>query len=62
MSYRASTSGCSVECNTCKKGYRGNDAYLDLTLYGSSMDYDETMPAATELFRYLFILDHCLSE
>ncbi|KAH7652745.1 Demethylmenaquinone methyltransferase protein [Dioscorea alata] len=47
----ASTSGSSVECNTCKKGYRGNDAYLDLTLSGSSMDYDETMPAATELFR-----------
>ncbi|KAJ0975070.1 hypothetical protein J5N97_017035 [Dioscorea zingiberensis] len=47
----ASTSWSSIECNTCNKVYCGNDAYLDLTLSGGTMDYDETMPLATELFR-----------
>ncbi|XP_020251869.1 uncharacterized methyltransferase At1g78140, chloroplastic isoform X2 [Asparagus officinalis] len=45
------TSGSLVECSTCKKSYLDNDIYLDLTLSGGSKEYDETMPAATELFR-----------
>ncbi|KAJ4745801.1 Demethylmenaquinone methyltransferase [Rhynchospora pubera] len=40
-----------LQCNVCKKEYRNNGTYLDLTVSASSGEYTESMPAATELFR-----------
>ncbi|KAJ3707300.1 hypothetical protein LUZ61_011005 [Rhynchospora tenuis] len=40
-----------LECDVCKKEYRNNGTYLDLTVAASSGEYTESMPAATELFR-----------
>lgn len=45
------TSDSTIECSTCEKSYLDNGIYLDLTVSGGSKEYDETMPAATEIFR-----------
>ncbi|KAF3331179.1 methyltransferase [Carex littledalei] len=43
--------GSLLGCDRCKKDYRNNGTYLDLTVAASSGEYTESMPAATELFR-----------
>ncbi|EES14971.1 hypothetical protein BDA96_07G133500 [Sorghum bicolor] len=41
----------SLECSTCKKSYPNKQDYWDLTVSVGSIEYSESMPAATELFR-----------
>ncbi|XP_017981587.1 PREDICTED: uncharacterized methyltransferase At1g78140, chloroplastic isoform X3 [Theobroma cacao] len=50
-SYVGSTAGSNLQCNTCKKTYRGNETHLDLVASSGSKQYDESMPLATEVFR-----------
>ncbi|XP_022741715.1 uncharacterized methyltransferase At1g78140, chloroplastic-like [Durio zibethinus] len=49
--YVGSTAGSSLQCNTCKKTYFGNETHLDLVASSGSKQYDESMPLVTELFR-----------
>ncbi|XP_074263017.1 putative methyltransferase At1g78140, chloroplastic [Silene latifolia] len=43
--------GSTLQCNTCKKSYYGNESHIDLTIIGSgSKDYVESMPPVTEFF------------
>lgn len=44
-------SSASLECNTCKKSYKGNGTYLDLIVTSGSEEYTESVPPSTELFR-----------
>ncbi|XP_044509964.1 uncharacterized methyltransferase At1g78140, chloroplastic-like [Mangifera indica] len=46
-----SIASTSLQCNTCKKTYRGKEAYFDLTAASGAKDYGESMPLSTELFR-----------
>ncbi|GAB4845055.1 hypothetical protein Ancab_038461 [Ancistrocladus abbreviatus] len=46
-----SVQGTKLICNTCKKTYFGNEAYLDLTIASGTKEYVVSMPPATELFR-----------
>jgi len=48
---RESTPGTTLECNTCKKVFYGNDSYVDLTAASGAKNYSESMPLATEFFR-----------
>lgn len=52
---RESLPGSSFCCSSCKKEYVNNETHLDLTLGSGAKEYDESMPAATEFFRYLEI-------
>ncbi|RLN03120.1 hypothetical protein C2845_PM13G12250 [Panicum miliaceum] len=42
----------SLECSTCKKVYPNKQDYWDLTVAVGSSEYSESMPVATELFRW----------
>ncbi|KAJ8433759.1 hypothetical protein Cgig2_025922 [Carnegiea gigantea] len=46
-----STASTTLECNTCKKVFYGNDSYVDLTAASGVKNYSESMPLATEFFR-----------
>lgn len=48
---RESTNGYQLECRTCKKSFTGSESHLDLTI-ASGINNSESMPAATEIFRY----------
>ncbi|KAL6317138.1 hypothetical protein AAG906_029890 [Vitis piasezkii] len=43
--------GSSFHCSSCKKACFGNETHLDLTVATGAKEYDESMPAATEIFR-----------
>ncbi|KMZ67702.1 putative methyltransferase, chloroplastic [Zostera marina] len=47
----SSAHSASLECNTCKKSYKGNGTYLDLIVTSGSEEYTESVPPSTELFR-----------
>ncbi|GMY17270.1 uncharacterized methyltransferase At1g78140, chloroplastic-like [Fagus crenata] len=50
-----SAAGSTLECNTCKKSYFGNQTHFDLTAASGAKNYGEAMPASTELFRFPLI-------
>ena len=50
---RESMPGSSLHCSSCKKAYFSNETHLDLTVASGAKEYDESMPPATEIFRYL---------
>lgn len=41
----------SLQCNTCKKQYRGNETHIDLTAASGTKEYAESKPVSVELFR-----------
>ncbi|XP_010416783.1 PREDICTED: uncharacterized methyltransferase At1g78140, chloroplastic isoform X2 [Camelina sativa] len=45
------SSGTQLQCNTCKRGYSGNETHLDLAVASGTEQYSEPMPLSTELFR-----------
>jgi 2-polyprenyl-3-methyl-5-hydroxy-6-metoxy-1,4-benzoquinol methylase len=47
-----SIEGSSLECQTCKKSYCGNQTHLDLIVHNDAEPNGEPMPASTELFRF----------
>lgn len=46
------SAGSSLQCGCCKKTYYGKETHLELTVSGGSSKYDDSMPLATEMFRY----------
>ncbi|KAJ4701317.1 putative S-adenosylmethionine-dependent methyltransferase [Melia azedarach] len=46
-----SAAGSSLQCNTCKKTYSGQETHFDLTAASGTKGYGESMPPATEFFR-----------
>lgn len=50
---RESMSGRSIHCSSCKKAYFSNETHLDLTVASGAKEYYESMPPATEIFRYI---------
>ncbi|GAV59263.1 Methyltransf_11 domain-containing protein [Cephalotus follicularis] len=43
--------GSSLQCNSCKKTYYGNETHLELTASSGAEAYGEAMPPVTEFFR-----------
>lgn len=46
-----SAAGSSLQCNTCKKTYSGEETHFDMTAASGSKDYGESMTLTTEFFR-----------
>ncbi|GKV32723.1 hypothetical protein SLEP1_g41310 [Rubroshorea leprosula] len=47
----ATSAGSSLQCNTCKKTYSGNESHIDLTAASGSKQYGEYISLTTEFFR-----------
>ncbi|KAK7856207.1 putative methyltransferase, partial [Quercus suber] len=50
-----SAAGSTLQCNTCKKSFYGNQTHYDMTVSSGAKDYGAPMPPSTEFFRFPLI-------
>ncbi|XP_050264798.1 uncharacterized methyltransferase At1g78140, chloroplastic-like isoform X1 [Quercus robur] len=55
LSVRESAAGSTLQCNTCKKSFYGNQTHYDVTVASGTKDYGLGMPISTEFFRFPLI-------
>eukprot|EP00250_Pteridium_aquilinum_P034119 c7092_g1_i1 orf=198-1226(-) len=52
---QSAISRSAFKCNSCKRAFSSREVYLDLTVTAGSKEYEEVLPAGTELFRNSFV-------